>query len=81
MLISGFFEAGNEICYYKEGSNCFFDLLDFLPSVFAGFLVVCFLSKHIDLMLLLKLIIIYLLIVLLLVLLNKLMGRDIIIKK
>ena len=81
MLVSGFFEAGNGICYYKDGSNCFFDFIDFLPSVFAGFLVVSFLSKDFDLMLLAKLFIIYVLIVLFLILLNKLLGRDIIIKK
>ncbi|HEX9971403.1 MAG TPA: hypothetical protein VGD14_04970, partial [bacterium] len=46
MLISGFFEAGNGICFLKDGTHCHFDFLDLIPSVFAGFLMVGFLSQY-----------------------------------
>lgn len=80
MLISGFFEAGNGISFSKDGTHSFFDFLDFLPSVFAGFLTIVLLSNKFDLTILVKLLIIYISVVLILTLLNKLLGRKIIIK-
>ncbi len=80
MLISGFFEAGNGICFLKDGTHCHFDFLDLIPSVFAGFLMVGFLSKYFDLMLLFNLLLIYCSVVLILTLLNISLGRKVIIK-
>ncbi len=80
MLMSGFFEAGNGICFSKDGMYCHFDFLDLIPSVFAGFLIVSLLSKNFDLTLLLKLALIYFSAVVILTLLNIALGRKIIIK-
>ena len=80
MLISGFFEAGNGICFSKDGTHDHFDFLDLIPSVFAGFLVVSLMSKNFNLTLLLNLLLIYFSVVLILTLLNILLGRKIIIK-
>lgn len=80
MLISGFFETGNGICFLQDGSHGHFDFLDLIPSVFAGFLIVSLLSKNFDLTILVKLLLIYISVVLTLTLLNKLLGREIIIK-
>jgi hypothetical protein len=81
MLASGFFEAGNGIAFEADGSHSFFDFLDFLPSPIAGFLVVGYLSRHFDLMLLLKLLALYAITAIVLVVLNKLLGRKIAIDK
>jgi hypothetical protein len=80
MLISGFFEAGNGICFLKDGTHCHFDFLDVIPSVFAGFLIVSLLSENFDLTLLLNLLLIYFSVVLILLFLNITLGRKIIIK-
>ena len=80
VLISGFFEAGNGICYTKDGTHNHFDFLDLIPSVFAGFLVVSLLSQNYDLTLLLKLALIYCSVIVILTLLNIVLGRKIIIK-
>ena len=80
MLVSGFWEAGNGICFNSDGTHSHFDFLDLLPSVFAGFLMVGFLSKSYDFTILFKLISIYLVVVLLFLFLNTLLGRKIIIK-
>ena len=81
MLISGSWEAGNGICFNSDGSHSHFDFLDLLPSVFAGFLTVGFMSKKYDFTILLKLLLIYISVVLLLLILNKLLGREIEIKR
>jgi hypothetical protein len=59
MLVSGFWEAGNGICYNCDATHSHFDILDLLPSVFAGFLMVGFLSNNYDLTILRTLLIIY----------------------
>ena len=81
MIASGFFEAGNGVAFQKDGNPNFFDFLDFLPSVFAGFLVVGFLSGKFDLQLLLILFVIYVSVVLILLILNILLGRRIALEK
>ena len=81
MLMSGFWEAGNGVLFSKDGTHDFFDFLDFLPSVFAGFLMVGLLSNNYDFILLRNLILIYISTVLIFLLLNILLGRKIIIKK
>ena len=80
MLVSGFFEAGNGICFLEDGTHCHFDFLDLIPSVFAGFLMVSFLSDNFDLMLLLKLLAIYFSVCLVLLFLNIALGRKFIFK-
>ena len=80
MLISGFFEAGNGICFLKDGTHCHFDFLDLIPSVFAGFLVVSLMSNNFNLTLLLNLLLIFFSVVVILTLLNIALGRKIIIK-
>jgi len=81
MLISGFFETGSGVSFQSDGAHDFFDFLDLLPSVFAGFLVVGILSGNFALALLLKLILIYGGSSVALLLINMLLGREIIIKK
>ena len=81
MIASGFFEAGNGILFQSDGERSFFDFLDFLPSVLAGFLVVGFLSGKFDFQLLLTLFLIYIAVVLVLLIINVLLGRTIIIKR
>ena len=81
MIASGFFEAGNGIAFQSDGNHDFFDFLDFLPSVLAGFLGVGFLSGKFDFQLLLLLLAIYAAVVLLLLVLNLLLGRQIVIRK
>jgi hypothetical protein len=81
MLVSGFWEAGNGVCYNSDGTHCHFDFLDLLPSVFAGFLMVGFLSANYDPGILRTLLLVYISVVILFSLLNKLMGREIIIKR
>lgn len=81
MLASGFLEVGNGIAYQSDGTRNFFDFLDFLPSVVAGFLIVSLFSKSFELTLLLKLFAIYAAVVILLFLSNKLLGRKFIFEK
>ena len=81
LLVSGFFEAGNGVAYSPDGSHCFYNPLDVLPSVFVGFLAVSILSGIFDWMLLVKLILIYVIANLILVVLNKILRRDIIIRQ
>ncbi|MFQ5772299.1 MAG: hypothetical protein ACE5HX_17320 [bacterium] len=80
MLISGFYEVGQGVSARADGSPNFFDFFDFFPSVIAGFLMVSFMSQNIALALFLDLILIYIATVLLLLLLNKMLGREIIVK-
>jgi hypothetical protein len=80
MLGSGFWEAGNGVCFNNDGTHGHFDFLDLLPSVFAGFLMVGFLSNNYDWSIVRTLGIIYLSVVVLLFLLNKLLGREIVFK-
>ncbi len=77
MLISGFFETGNGISFQSNGRRGYFDFLDFLPSAFAGFLVVGYLSGRFDPRLLLDLLLIFFVTVAVLLLVNKLLGREI----
>ncbi len=81
MIASGFFEAGNGVVFQSDGTPSFFDFLDFLPSVLAGFLVVGFLSGKLDFQLLLTLFIIYIAVVLVLLIINLLLGRKVPIKR
>ena len=80
MLISGFFEAGNGICYNKNGSHCHFDFLDLIPSVFAGFIVISFMSSTFNLTLLLNLLLIFFSVVIILTLINIILGRKFVFK-
>jgi|GEM_PF-6513608 len=80
MLTSGFFEAGNGIVVEADGRYGFFDLLDFLPSPVAGFLVVGYRSHDFDRLLLLELLATYAVTIIILVAINKLLGRKIIIE-
>lgn len=80
MLAAGFFEAGNGVNFRADGCHGYFDLLDFLPSPLAGFLVVGYLSHDFDRNLLLELLAIYAATGILLVLINKLLGRKFIIE-
>ena len=77
MLISGFFEAGNGICFLKDGTHFHFDFLDLIPSVFAGFLVVSLMSNNFNLTLLLNLLLLFFSVVVILTLLNIALGRKI----
>jgi hypothetical protein len=80
LLVSGFFEAGNGVCYNSDGSHCFYNPLDILPSVFVGYFAVSIMSGVFELWLLVMLTLIFLISVLILIALNKVLGRDIIIK-
>jgi len=80
MLISGFWEGGNGICYNSDGTHCHFDILDFLPSVFVGFLTVGVLSRQFDFSILLKLGLVYVLTITLLLLLNIILQRKFVYK-
>ncbi|MFQ5601912.1 MAG: hypothetical protein ACE5HS_01435 [bacterium] len=81
MLISGFLETGQGTSLRPDGSQNFFDVLDFLPSVFAGFLVVSYLSNTFDLILLLTLVLLYFAVLLVLFVLNKMLSRKFIFRR
>lgn len=81
MLTSAFFETGNGVAFQRGGSHDFFDFLDFLPSVVAGFLVVSVFSGSFDIKLLITLFLIYAAIVVILVVINLILGRKITIEK
>ncbi|MBN2357238.1 hypothetical protein JXO59_14070 [candidate division KSB1 bacterium] len=76
VLLSGFFEAGNGICYNRDGSHAIFNPIDILPAVLIGFFAVCLLSGIFDWMMLLYLSLIFILFTLSLMVINALMGRK-----
>ncbi|MCA9743378.1 MAG: hypothetical protein H6695_07390 [Deferribacteres bacterium] len=80
MLIAGFWEAGNGVCYNQDGGHCHFDVLDFLPSVFAGFLMLGFLTSNFNTGIVLTLATVYLVTIVVFLALNLALGRKIIFK-
>ncbi len=80
MLMSGAYETGQGLAFLSDGSRNHFDLLDFLPSAFAGPIVVGLFTHRFDSDLLTTTLLLYLGTAFFLLLVNFLLRRDFIVR-
>ena len=81
MIISGFWEAGNGICYGSNGQHGYFDLIDFVPAVFAGPIVIGIKTGNFPVNLFIRMVIIYFVVCLGLWIANKILKRPFVFQK